>query len=220
MKNYEQLFANNRAWAEEIRSGDPEYFERRAAGQQPNFFFIGCCDSRVPAEMLTGSKPGEIFTHRNIANQAHPTDLSMLSALEYAIEFLDVKHVLVCGHYGCGGVKAAMKPQKHGLVDHWLHVVRDVYRWHADELGSLADEDALANRLCELNIVEQIFQLSRTPIVQRAWARGRRPILHGIVYDIHDGLLKQMVSGVDGEDRARELRSQVTGPTSAEKRPV
>ena len=220
MKNYEQLFANNRAWAEDIRSADPEYFERRAAGQEPNFFFIGCCDSRVPAEMLTGSKPGEIFTHRNIANQAHPTDLSMLSALEYAIEFLDVKHVLICGHYGCGGVKAAMKPQKHGLVDHWLHVVRDVYRWHADELALLADEDAQANRLCELNIVEQIFQLSRTPIVQRAWARGRRPILHGIVYDIHDGLPKQMVSGVDGEDRSRVLRSQVTGPTSAEKRRV
>ena len=144
----------------------------------------------------------------------------MLSALEYAIEFLDAKHVLICGHYGCGGVKAAMKPQKHGLVDHWLHVIRDVHRWHADELGSLADEDAQANRLCELNIVQQIFQLSRTPIVQRAWARGRRPILHGIVYDIHDGLLKQMVSGVDGEDRARDLRSQVTGPTSAEKRRV
>lgn len=217
MKTYEELFANNKAWAEGIRRADPTYFERRAKGQEPNFLFIGCCDSRVPGEMLTGSKPGELFTHRNIANQAHPNDLSMLSALEYAVDFLDVKHVLVCGHYGCGGVKAAMKPQKHGIVDHWLHVIRDVYRWHLDELELLPNEDAKANRLCELNVVEQIYQLSRTPVVQRAWERGRRPILHGLVYDIHDGLLKEMVSGIDGEDKARELRSQVTGPNSAMK---
>ncbi len=217
MQSYDELFENNRAWAENIRRADPTYFERRVAGQEPHFLFIGCCDSRVPTEMLTGSKPGEMFTHRNIANQAHPNDLSMLSALEYAVEFLDVKHVLICGHYGCGGVKAAMMPPKHGVVDHWLHVVRDVYRWHMAELEQLADDAARLHRLVELNVVEQIFQLSRTPIVQRAWARGRRPILHGLVYDLHDGLLKELVSGIDGEDKARELRAQVTGPTSAEK---
>ncbi len=217
MENYARLFANNRAWATGIRETDPAYFERRAAGQQPHFFFIGCCDSRVPAEMLTGSKPGEIFTHRNIANQAHPTDLNMLSSLEYAVEFLDVKHVLVCGHYGCGGVQAATLPQRHGVVDHWLHVVRDVYRWNADELDALPDDAARRHRLVELNVIEQVFQLSRTPIVQRAWANGRRPILHGLVYDIHDGMLKELVTGLDGEDKARQLRAQVTGPVSAEK---
>jgi carbonic anhydrase len=216
MENYQRLFANNRAWAQGVRASDPDYFERRAAGQEPHFFFIGCCDSRVPAEMLTGSKPGEIFTHRNIANQAHPNDLNMLSSLEYAVEFLDVKHVLVCGHYGCGGVKAATMPQRHGVVDHWLHVVRDVYRWNAEELDAIADEEQRGHRLVELNVVEQVFQLSRTPIVQRAWAKGRRPILHGLVYDIHDGMLKELVTGLDGEDKARQLRSTVTGPVSVE----
>ena len=216
MENYRRLFASNRAWAKSVRETDPDYFERRAASQEPQFFFIGCCDSRVAAELLTGSKPGEIFTHRNIANQAHPNDLSMLSALEYAVEFLDVKHVLVCGHYGCGGVKAATQPQGHGVVDHWLHVVRDVYRWNSGELAALPDEESRLHRLVELNVVEQVFQLSRTPIVQRAWSKGRRPILHGLVYDIHDGMLKELVTGLDGEDRARQLRSQVTGPVSVE----
>ena len=216
MENYQRLFANNRAWATSIRASDPDYFERRAASQDPQFFFIGCCDSRVPADLLTGSKPGEIFTHRNIANQAHPNDLNMLSALEYAIEFLNVKHVLVCGHYGCGGVKAALRPQGHGVVDHWLHVVRDVYRWNFDEIAQLAEGDARENRLVELNVVEQVFQLSRTPIVQRAWSQGRRPILHGLVYDIHDGMLKEMVYGLDGDDKARALRAHVTGPVSAD----
>jgi carbonic anhydrase len=217
MENYKRLFANNQAWATSVRASDPGYFERRAAGQEPHFFFIGCCDSRVPAEMLTGSKPGEIFTHRNIANQAHPNDLNMLSALEYAVEFLDVKHVLVCGHYGCGGVGAALLPQRHGVVDHWLHVVRDVYRWNIDEITQLPTAEAQQNRLVELNVVEQVFQLSRTPIVQRAWAKSRRPILHGLVYDIHDGMLKELVTGLDGEDKARALRAHVTGPVSAER---
>ena len=217
MQDYHRLFANNRAWATSLAETDPGYFERRAATQEPHFFFIGCCDSRVPTEMLIGAIPGEIFTHRNIANQAHPNDLNMLSALEYAVEFLDVRHVLICGHYGCGGVKAATKPPGHGVVDHWLHVVRDVYRWNAEELAALPTEDARVRRLVELNVIEQVFQLSRTPVVQRSWAKGRRPILHGVVYDIHDGMLKELVTGLDGEDRARQLRTQVTGPVSAEK---
>ncbi len=217
MKDYHRLFANNRAWAQGLAETDPGYFERRAATQEPHTFFIGCCDSRVPTELLIGAVPGEIFTHRNIANQAHPTDLNMLSALEYAVEFLDVRHVLVCGHYGCGGVKAATKPAGHGVVDHWLHVVRDVYRWNADELAALPTEDARVRRLVELNVIEQVFQLSRTPVIQRAWAKGRRPFLHGVVYDIYDGMLKELVTGLDGEDGARELRAQVTGPVSAEK---
>ncbi|MCC7054509.1 MAG: carbonic anhydrase [Gemmatimonadaceae bacterium] len=214
MKHYEELFANNRKWATNAVATDPMYFERRAAGQEPHFFLIGCCDSRVPTEVLTGAKPGEIFTHRNIANQAHPNDLSMLAALEYAVEFLDVTHVLVCGHYGCGGVKAATGAQGHGVVDHWLHVIRDVYRWHLPELDALPDETARVNRLVELNVVEQVYQLSRTPVVQRAWAKGKRPILHGLVYDIHDGLLKDLVTGLDSEEKVHALRSAVTGPTS------
>jgi carbonic anhydrase len=216
MKDFARIFANNRAWAEGLQKTDPGYFARRSASQEPHFFFIGCCDSRVPTEMLTGAIPGEIFTHRNIANQAHPNDLSMLSALEYAVEFLDVTHVIIMGHYGCGGVKAGMGPAGHGVVDHWLHVVRDVYRWNIDALNALPTDDARARRLVELNVVEQVFQLSRTPVVQRSWAKGRRPILHGIVYDIHDGMLKELVTGLDGEDKARQLRGQVTGPVSAE----
>lgn len=220
METYERLFTNNLEWAKGLRSTDPTYFERRAAGQEPHFFLIGCCDSRVPAEVLTGAKPGEIFTHRNIANQAHPNDLSMLSALEYAVEMLDVKHVLVLGHYGCGGVKASLGPQGHGVVDHWLHVIRDVYHLNSEEIDALPDLDARTNRLVELNVVEQVFQLSRTPVIQRAWAKGRRPILHGLVYDLHDGLLKSLVTELDSEEKARAMRTQLGGFVSAAPRAV
>lgn len=211
MQNYEKLFARNKDWAASARQTDPEYFERRVASQEPHFFFIGCCDSRVPAEVLTGSDPGEIFTHRNIANQAHPNDLSMLAALEYAVEMLDVKHVLVCGHYGCGGVKAALGPPGHGVVDHWLHVIRDVYRLNDAEIDALPDVTSRTNRLVELNVREQVRQLTRTPVIQRAWSKGRRPMVHGIVYDLHDGLLKELVAGIDSEEKASALRNQVTG---------
>ena len=208
MQNYFDLFKQNRAWADEVLAADPLYFERRSASQQPHFFFLGCCDSRVPTEVLTGAKPGEIFTHRNIANQAHPTDMSMLSALEYAVEVLDVRHVIVCGHYNCGGVKAAMSPPGHMLVDHWLQIVRDVQLRHQAELQTMPD-DTRFKRLVELNVLEQVFQLSRTPVVRNYWKKGRRPILHGVVYDLNDGRLKELVSGVDGEDRAIELRAAV-----------
>jgi carbonic anhydrase len=211
MQNYLRLFAQNREWANAMRAADAGFFERRSVTQEPHYLFIGCCDSRVPAELLTGAHPGEIFVHRNIANQADPTDMNMLSALEYAVEVLDVKHVLVCGHYQCGGVRAAMEPQGHRLVDHWLQVVRDLQMRHEAELNALADDGARFNRLVELNVLEQVFQLSRTPIVRHAWKKGKRPILHGLVYDVHDGLLKELVSGVDGEEHARELRAAVSG---------
>ncbi len=211
MQNYRDLIARNRTWATEVTVSDPSYFARFAEHQEPNFFFIGCCDSRVPAELLFGAKPGEIFTHRNIANQAHPNDLSMLSALEYAVEHLDVKHVLVCGHYGCGGVKAAMGDAGHGVVDHWLHVLRDVYRWNRDEIDAMPDEASRVHRLVELNVIEQVFHLTRTPVVQRAWQKGRRPILHGLVYDIKDGLLKEVVSGLDSAAVALEARAAMPG---------
>ena len=157
--------------------------------------------------MLTGAKPGEIFTHRNIANQAHPTDLNMLAALEYAIEVLDVRHVLVCGHYNCGGVKAAMSAPGHMLVDHWLQIVRDVHLRHRGELDELPDEAARFKRLVELNVLEQVVPALAHAGRAQHWLKGRRPILHGLVYDINDGLLKELVSGVDGEDRANELRA-------------
>jgi len=208
MQNYFELFKGNRAWATEAVAKDSGYFERHTRGQQPHFFFLGCCDSRVPTEILTGAEPGVIFNHRNIANQAHPTDMSMLAALEYAVEVLDVRHVLVCGHYNCGGVKAAMSAPGHMLVDNWLQIVRDVQLRHQGELESLP-EHARFKRLVELNVLEQVFQLSRTPIVRNYWLKGRRPILHGVVYDLNDGLLKELVSGVDGEDRANELRAAV-----------
>lgn len=209
MQNYLDLFKQNRVWAERIRATDPSYFERRAASQEPHFFMLGCCDSRVPTEVLTQAKPGEIFTHRNVANQAFPTDMNLLSALEYAVQVLDVRHVVVCGHYNCGGVKAAMSPPGQMLVDNWLQVVRDVRLRHRTELELLPNEKAQFDRLVELNVLEQVFQLSRTPIVRNMWLKGRRPILHGVVYDLNDGLLKEVVSGVDGEDQALELRATV-----------
>ncbi len=204
MKEIERLFKNNRAWSEAMRESDSEYFARRAQGQSPMFFFIGCCDSRVPTEVMTGAHPGEIFTLRNIANQAPLTDLSFLSALEYAIEFLDVKHVVVCGHYRCGGVLASMAGLDHGIVDHWLAGVRDVIRIHKEELDNLP-EDERGRRLVQLNVLEQVYNVSRTPVVQRAWERGRRPILTGLVYDLENGLIDPLVTDVASSSDANTL---------------
>jgi carbonic anhydrase len=195
MKEIERLFANNRAWSEAMRATDADYFARRASGQSPQFFFIGCSDSRVPTEMMTGAHPGEIFSMRNIANQASPSDLSFLSALEYAIEFLDVKHVVVCGHYKCGGVLAALAGMEHGLVDHWLTGLRDIIRMYRNELSALPEEEQ-GRRLVQLNVLEQVYNVSRTPVVQRAWERGRRPILTGLVYSVEDGLIDPLVTNV------------------------
>ncbi len=205
MENLQRLFENNKKFVVEITATDPDFFKRRAERQEPHFLFVGCADSRVPIEMLTGVAPGEMFVHRNIANQVIPADLNLLSVLQYAVEVLDVKHVIVCGHLGCGGVKAAMSDEPFGLVDHWLAGVRELARRHKDELDAMPNDDARANRLTELNVLRQVHQLSRTPIVQSAWKRGRRPLLHGLVYDIKDGLLKQLVLGVDGSDTARSL---------------
>ncbi len=196
MQLFQQLFENNRRWADSMREADPEYFERRSARQEPHFLFIGGHDSRIPNEAITGTKPGEVLMHRNIANQVHPSDLNTLTVIEYAVEVLDVRHIVISGHYGCGGVKAAMQDMGHGLIDHWLHVVREVRMRHADELAALPDDQSREDRLVELNVVKQVFQLARTPIIQRAWARGKRPIIHGMVYDVHDGLLRPLVSGL------------------------
>ncbi len=205
MDNLKRLFENNRALVAQITRDDPDFFERRAGKQEPHFLFIGCADSRVPIETLTGVAPGEMFVHRNIANQVVPADLNLLSVLQYAVEVLDVKHVIVCGHYECGGVKAAMGTESYGLVDHWLAGVRDQVRRHRQELEAMSDDGGRFKRVVELNVLRQVHNLSRSPIVQDAWKRGRRPLLHGMVYDIHDGMLKELVLGVDGNDKVHAL---------------
>ncbi len=209
MENLRRLFLNNRQLVEQITRDDPAFFSRRAGRQEPHFLFIGCSDSRVPVETLTGVVPGEMFVHRNIANQVVAADLNVLSVLQYAVEVLDVKHLIVGGHYQCGGVHAAMEEEQHGLVDHWLAGIRDTIRSHQRELAHLPSDEARLNRVVELNVLRQVYNLARTPIVQNAWRRGRRPLLHGMVYDIHDGLLKELVMEVDGEDKVQALLQRI-----------
>ena len=205
MENFRRIIQNNRAWAASMTHDDPEYFEKRATKQEPHFLYIGCADSRVPSNQVTGTEPGELFVHRNVANLVIPSDLNAMSVLQYAVEVLDVKHVIVTGHYGCGGVKAAMGNQSYGLVDHWLGPVRNVVRWNRAELERIEDEQARFDRVVELNVLEQIYHLTETPIVQNAWAKGKRPLLHGLVYDIHSGLLREIATGIDCQEAADRL---------------
>jgi carbonic anhydrase len=205
MNHFERMLANNRQWAATMREDDPEYFARRAGKQEPHCLVVGCSDSRVPTEVLMNVAPGEIFVHRNIANQVFPSDLNLLSVLHSAVEGLDVEHVIVCGHHGCGGVAAAMGDASYGVVDNWLGNIRNVMRWNYHELDRIADAQARVARLVELNVVEQVAQLARTPTVRSAWRRGRRPTLHGVVYSMADGVLHTLVTGVDGAERAQTL---------------
>lgn len=205
MDNLLRLFHNNRSLVEQVTRDDPDFFKRHSGKQEPHFLFIGCSDSRVPLETLTGALPGEMFTHRNIANQVVPADLNVLSVLQYGVEVLDVPHIVVCGHYQCGGVYAAMEDAPHGLVDHWLAGIRDTVKRHRGELDAYPTHEARFKRVVELNVMRQVYNLARTPIIQNAWTRGQRPLLHGIVYDLHDGLLKELVLEVDGEEKVRAL---------------
>ena len=199
MKPYEKLLLENKAWAREKVEGDPEYFNRLAHLQTPEFLWIGCSDSRVPANEITNTQPGEIFVHRNIANMVVHTDVNLLSVLDYAVTHLKVKHVIVCGHYGCGGVKAAMTNHDYKQVlNMWLRNIKDVYRLHRKELEDLKEEEAKFNRLVELNVQEQVMHLAKTSIIQRAWQNEERPDLHGWVYGLKDGIIKpvfEMKSG-------------------------
>jgi carbonic anhydrase len=190
MKEYEKLLIENKSWAAEILKVDPEYFKKLSQLQTPEFLWIGCSDSRVPANQITGTQPGEIFVHRNIANMVVNTDSNVLSVLEYAVNHLKVKHIIVCGHYGCGGIKAAMSNHDYKQVlNMWLRNVKDVYRLHREELGAIQNEDLRADKLCELNVKEQVMHLAKTSIVQRAWKHEQRPDLHGWVYGLKDGLI-------------------------------
>lgn len=192
MDNLEHLLANNRAWAAAMLRQDPQFFQRLAAQQAPKYFWIGCADSRVPANQITGLPPGEMFVHRNVANVVAHSDLNALSALQFAVEVLHVSHVIVCGHYGCGGVLAALRRDRLGLVDHWLCHVEDVRRKHWAEIDSLDSEAAKHRRLCELNVVEQVRNVARTNAVRDAWQRGQRLAVHGWIYDVGDGLLRDL----------------------------
>jgi carbonic anhydrase len=189
MKLYEKLLLENKVWAAEKVMDNPDYFNRLSKIQTPDFLWIGCSDSRVPANEITGTQPGEIFVHRNIANMVVHTDLNLLSVLQYAVEVLKVKHIIVCGHYGCGGVKAAFTNHSLGLIDKWLRNIKDVYRIHQDEINHIEGEEKKINRLVELNVQEQVMNLAKTSIIQNAWKHQQQPHLHGWVYGLDNGII-------------------------------
>ena len=189
---YKSLLDNNKVWVSKNLEKDPDFFNRLAHGQQPPLLWIGCSDSRVPANEIIGAQPGEVFVHRNIANMVIHTDISMLSVLDYAVNVLNVKHIIVCGHYGCGGVQAAMSNKHIGLIDNWIRHIKDVYRHHATELNAIDAEKDRFNRFVELNVEEQVFDLAKTSIVQGAWKKKKELHIHGWVYDIADGLINDL----------------------------
>jgi carbonic anhydrase len=191
-KSYKKLLENNKKWVANQLAIEPNYFQKLANSQNPEYLWIGCSDSRVPANQITGTLPGDIFVHRNIANMVIHSDMNMLSVLSYAVEVLKVKHVIVCGHYGCGGVMAAMENKQFGLIDNWLRHIKDVYRLHFKELDALTDTKLRADRLVELNVIEQVQDLGKTSIVQNAWKRDQPLHLHGWVYDVKDGIIKDL----------------------------
>lgn len=200
MKSYEVLLSENKRWAAEKLENDPDFFVRLAHLQAPEFLWIGCSDSRVPANEITGTDPGEIFVHRNVANLVIHTDVNLLSVLEYAVTHLKVRHVIVCGHYGCGGIKAAMGNTDYKQVlNMWLRHIKDVYRHNRDELNNIADEEKKADRLTELNVIEQTQRLAKTSIIQKAWKEEQRPDLHGWVYGLKDGIIKPVYEMKAGE---------------------
>ncbi len=192
MESHKKLLLANKAWVQDKLSIHPEYFARMEETQTPEYLWIGCSDSRVPAEEVTGREPGELFVHRNIANLVIHTDFNMLSVLQYAVEVLKVKHIIVCGHYGCGGILNALSHRHLGLINKWLRHIKDIYRFHRRELDAIADENLKWRRLVELNVAEQVTNLAETSIVQQAWAKGGELTVHGWVYDLHTGLLKEL----------------------------
>ena len=199
MKDLHRLLDQNRAWAESIKASDPDFFQALAKQQTPRFLWIGCADSRVPSTQLAGMKPGEMFVHRNVANLVVHTDFNCLSVMQYAVDVLKVEHIIVCGHDGCGGVKAAMSNLQFGLIDNWLRHVQDVFHEHEEELAKIEDENDRLDRLCELNVIEQVRNVGRTTIVQSAWQRGQEIVVHGWIYGLQDGLLRDLGVSLDND---------------------
>jgi carbonic anhydrase len=204
---YESLLEGNKKWAKRILDQDPEYFVNQAKGQTPPILWIGCSDSRVPANQITDTPPGSIFVHRNIANVVVHSDLNLLSVVDYAVNALKVKHVIVCGHYGCGGVLAAMSDKQFGLVDNWIRHIKDVYRTHRSELELIQNQQERADRLVELNVLEQVSSLCRTSIIQNAWTERKMPQVHGWVYNIGEGLIRELDITVSSNSDLEKLQS-------------
>ncbi len=200
MQSLSQLFENNRTWAADVTRQDPDFFSRLSTQQSPHYLWIGCSDSRVPANQIVGLVPGEMFVHRNVANVVVHTDLNCLSAIQFAVEMLRVEHIIVCGHYSCGGILAALQDNKLGLIENWLRHVQDVRAKHRAQLDALETEKEQHDRLCELNVIEQVTNLSRTTVVRDAWSRGQSVTVHGWIYDLSDGLLRDLGVSVASEE--------------------
>jgi len=220
MKDLAHLLENNRRWAARVRAEDPEFFARLAAQQTPHYLWIGCSDSRVPANQITGLAPGEVFVHRNIANVVVQTDLNLLSVLQFGIDLLAVEHIIVCGHYGCSGVRAAMSGARVGLADNWLRQVEAVHAKHKAFIGAHADAANRLDRLCELNVVEQVINVARTTVVQGAWARGQTLLIHGWVYGLHDGLLRDIGLTLSAPGEVEPHYRNVLAQLAADRKPV
>lgn len=214
MRYLPEILENNRTWAEGIKAQDPKFFQTLAQQQSPRYLWIGCSDSRVPANQLTGLIPGEMFVHRNVANVVVHTDFNCLSVLQFAVDVLKVKHVIVCGHDGCGGVQAAMQNRKLGLIDNWLRHVQDVMHHHAAQLSVIADDAKRLNRLCELNVIEQVLNVCRTTIVQQAWDRGQQMAVHGWIYGIEDGLLRDLDICIASQDELAAAYDQAVNAST------
>lgn len=192
MRKLKYIFDQNKQWAEKVKESDPDFFMKLSKQQRPELLWIGCADSRVPANQIVDMLPGQVFVHRNIANIVVHSDLNCLSVIQYAVEVLNIKHIIVCGHYGCGGIQAALEEKDHGLIDNWLRNIRDVYRFHKQELDKLRTEREKLDRLCELNVIEQVINVCQTTIVQNAWRSNRELAVHGWIYSIEDGILKDL----------------------------
>ena len=205
MRVLKSIFDENRKWAENIKKSDPDFFSSLSKQQNPEYLWIGCSDSRVPANIITGLPPGDIFVHRNIANVVIHTDLNCLSVLQFAVDVLKIKHIIVCGHYGCGGIKAALENKQHGLVDNWLRHIKDIYRYHEAKLNAITDEQKKFNLLCELNVIEQVANVCHTTIVQNAWRLGRELAVHGWIYGIADGILRDLDVCITGPDEINHI---------------
>ena len=201
MTDLKSLFANNIDWADQMKAEDPHFFDKLVAQQSPEYLWIGCADSRVPANEIVGLLPGELFVHRNVANLVIQTDLNCLSVLQFAVEYLKVKHIMVTGHYDCGGVKAAMEHKQLGMLDYWVRNVRDVYFAQQNILDAIEDDAERIDRLCELNVVQQAANVSHTNIVQNAWAQGQQLTIHGWIYSVKDGLLRRLTDPIHGIDQ-------------------